>query len=311
MNEKDGLADRFETHRDHLRTVAYGMLDSLSEAEDAVQEAWLRLVRVDANGVENLGGWLRVVVSRVCLDLLRSRASRREDLVGHQVPDESPAPAPGSDPEEEALLADSVGRALLVVLDRLGPAERIAFVLHDMFVVPFDEIAPIVGRSSVATKKLASRARQKVRGTPAVADAELARQRRVIEAFLAASRAGDVDAVLAVLAPDAVRLADRAALPAGRATEIRGARAVAEEIAAFGRNSQFAEPMLVNGVVGIVVAPRGRLLLAITVTIDGEKIAGYELIADPTRLHQLGLALLGEQRRDPLERGTEELRQDS
>src|SRR5205085_1048384 len=163
--------------------------------------------------------------------------------------------------------------ALLVVLDRLRPAERIAFVLHDMFVVPFDEIAPIVGRSSVATKKLASRARQKVRGTPAVADAELARQRRVIEAFLAASRAGDVDAVLAVLAPDAVRRADRAALPAGRVTEIRGARAVAEEIAAFGRNSQFAEPVLVNGAVGIVVAPRGRLLLAITVTIDGEKIA--------------------------------------
>ncbi len=294
MNEDDRLSDRFETHRDHLRVIAYRMLGSLSEADDAVQEAWLRLVRVDINRVENLGGWLRTVVSRVCLDMLRSRQSRREELFGLQVPDESRDPGRGSDPEQEALLVESVGRALLVVLHTLGPAERVAFVLHDMFGVPFDEIAPIMGRSSVATKKLASRARHRVRGTPAMGGAELARHRHVVEAFLAASRAGDVGAVVAVLAPDVVRRADRAALPSGRATEVRGARAVAEEIVVFGRNSRFAELALVNGAVGIVVAPRGRLRLALTVTIEHEKIVGYELIADPRRLQQLTLAVLDE-----------------
>ncbi|GLY64931.1 sigma-70 family RNA polymerase sigma factor [Amycolatopsis taiwanensis] len=292
MKRDDGLAARFDAHRDHLRTVAYRILGSLSEAEDAVQEAWLRLMRVDANSINNLGGWLTTVVSRVCLDMLRARESRREELAGHQVSDQSPDPAPAGDPAQEALLADSVGRALLVVLDRLGPAERIAFVLHDMFAVPFDEIAPIVDRSTVTTKKLASRARQKVRGTPSVPGVELARQRHVIEAFLAASRAGDVDAVLAVLVPDVVRRADQAALPTGRATEVRGARAVAEEIVVFGRNAQFAEPALVNGVVGIVVAPRARLALVLTVTVEGERIAGYELVADPIRLQELDLAVL-------------------
>ena len=294
MNEDGALPERFETHRNHLRAIAYRMLGSLSEADDAVQEAWLRLARVDIKRVENLGGWLRTVVSRVSLDMLRSRQSRREDLLGLQVLDESRDTRQGSDPEQEAIMADSVGRALLVVLHTLGPAERVAFVLHDMFAVPFDEIASIVGRSTVATKKLASRARHKVHGTPAIRGAECARHRRVVEAFLAASRAGDLDAVIAVLAPDVVRRADRAALPPGRATEVRGARAVAEEIVVFGRNARFAALALVNGAVGIVVAPRGRLQLALTVTIDGGKIVGYELIADPTRLQQLDLAVLDE-----------------
>jgi RNA polymerase sigma-70 factor, ECF subfamily len=298
VHEQDGLAGRFETHRDQLRAVAYRMLGARNEAEDAVQEAWLRLVRVDADGIANLGGWLRTVVSRVCLDMLRARESRREELAGDRPPDERPDPDSDGDPEREALLVDSVGRALLVVLDRLGAAERVAFVLHDMFAVPFEEIAPIVERSPVTTKKLASRARRKVRGTPAVAagavggGVEPARQRRVAEAFLAASRSGDIEAVLAVLAPDVLRRAGRDALPTGRAAEIRGARAVAEEIAAFGRNARFAEPALVNGAVGIVVAPHGRLLLALALTIEGERITEYELIADPARLRRLDLAVL-------------------
>ena len=292
MTEHEALAERFQGQRGHLQAVAYRMLGSLSEAEDAVQETWLRLERTDAGGVQNLAAWLTTVVSRVCLDMLRSRAARREDLAGHQVPEEIRNPAQrGGDPEREAVLADEAGRALLVVLDTLGPAERIAFVLHDMFTVPFDEIAPIVGRSPVTTKKLASRARQRVRGTPAVPSAELARSRRVVEAFLAASRAGDVDAVLAVLAPDVVRVGDRAALPAGRAAEVRGARAVAEEIVVFGRNARFAELALVNGAVGMLVAPGGRLLTALTFTIKNDQIAGYELIADPGRLRQLELAV--------------------
>jgi RNA polymerase sigma-70 factor (ECF subfamily) len=291
MTEHEALADRFQAQRGHLQGVAYRMLGSLSEAEDAVQEAWLRLERTDTGGVQNLAAWLTTVVSRVCLDMLRSRAARREDLAGHQVPEEIGNLAQGGDPEQEAVLADSVGRALLVVLDTLGPAERIAFVLHDMFSVPFDEIAPIVGRSPVTTKKLASRARQRVRGTPAVPSAELARSRRVVEAFLAASRAGDVDAVLAVLAPDVVRVGDRAALPAGRAGEVRGARAVAEEIVVFGRNARFAELALLDGAVGLLVAPRGRLLTALTFTVSGDQITGYELIADPARLRQLDLAV--------------------
>ena len=291
MTEHEALAERFQAQRGHLQAVAYRMLGSLSEAEDAVQETWLRLERTDAGAVQNLAAWLTTVVSRVCLDLLRSRAARREDLAGHQVPEETGNLVPGGDPEQEAVLADSAGRALLVVLDRLGPAERIAFVLHDMFTLPFDEIAPIVGRSPVTTKKLASRARQRVRGTPAVPSAELARSRRVVEAFLAASRAGDVDAVLAVLAPDVVRVGDRAALPAGRAAEVRGARAVAEEIVVFGRNAGFAELALVDGAVGLLVAPRGRLLTALTFTVADDQITGYELIADPARLRQLDLAV--------------------
>ncbi|MFJ6185021.1 sigma-70 family RNA polymerase sigma factor [Streptomyces sp. NPDC092295] len=302
QRDQDRLAERFETHRARLRAVAYRMLGSAGEADDAVQETWLRLSRADADGVGNLAGWLTTVVSRVCLDMLRSRTARREDPVGERLPDrieaardsgaESAGGGGGSDPEEEALLVDSVGRALLVVLDTLGPAERIAFVLHDLFAVPFDRIAPIVERSPVTTKKLASRARHKVQGTPAVPAADLGRYRHVVEAFLAASRGGDLNALLAVLAPDVVRRADPAALPPGMATEARGARVVAEETMVLGRRARFAEAALVNGTVGVVVAPRGRLLLALTFTIEGERITGYEVIAAPARLRRLELAVL-------------------
>lgn len=208
MDERDGPVAHFEAHRSQLRAVAYWMLGSLSEVDDAVQEAWLRLERVDADDIDNLAGWLRTAVTRICLDMLRSRRSRREDLAGAQMFDYVSNPAQASHPEDEALLADSVGRAVLVVLDTLAPAERIAFVLHDMFAVPFDQIAPIVERTPVATKKLASRARHKVQGNPAIPAAELARHRQVVAAFLSAARAGDLTAILAVLSPDVVRRTD-------------------------------------------------------------------------------------------------------
>ncbi|MEV7778159.1 sigma-70 family RNA polymerase sigma factor [Kitasatospora sp. NPDC088351] len=283
------LAARFEGERGRLRAVAHRMLGSAAEAEDAVQEAWLRLGRADAAAVENLPGWLTTVVSRICLDLLRARAVRREEPAGERLPDGA-----GEDggPEEAALLAEEVGRALLVVLDRLGPAERVAFVLHDGFAVPFEQIAPIVGRTTVAAKKLASRARQRVRGPAAVPAAELAGHREVVEAFLAASRGGDLDALLAVLAPDVVRRADPAALPAGRAAVARGALVVAGETLVFGRRARFAAPALVNGDVGVVVAPGGRLRLVLLVTVERGRVAAYEVIADPERIARLDLALL-------------------
>jgi RNA polymerase sigma-70 factor, ECF subfamily len=293
MIDQDALAHRFEAHRGHLRAVAYRMLGSLPEAEDAVQESWLRLAGADASGVANLAAWLRTVVSRVCLDMLRARAARREEL-GRLPPTGGPGARGGAgrDPEAEALLADSAGRALLVVLDRLTPAERVAFVLHDLFAVPFGEIAPIVGRSPASAKKLASRARSRVHGAPAIRGPELAARRQVVETFLAAARSGDVSAVLAVLAPGVVRRADAAARPAGRAAEARGAHTVAKEIAVFGRNARYAEPALVNGDAGLVIAPHGRLLLAIAFEIEHGKIAAYDLVADPTRLSTLPLALL-------------------
>ncbi|MFI6729347.1 sigma-70 family RNA polymerase sigma factor [Streptomyces sp. R-74717] len=292
MDERDGLAERFETQRGRLRAVAYRMLGSLDEADDAVQEAWLRLGRVDADDVDNLAGWLRTVVTRICLDTLRSRRTRREDLTEQEVLDQLSNPSQGSPPEDEALLAESVGRALLVVLDTLSPAERVAFVLHDMYAVPFDRIAPIVERTPVATKKLASRARHKVQGSPVVPAAELARHRQVVSAFLAAARAGDLTAILAVLAPDVMRRADPAALPPGGATEVRGARAVAEGTVALARRSQLAELALVDGAVGVVVAPRGRLLFALAFTIEDDRIAEYEVIAAPAHLRRLHLAVL-------------------
>jgi ketosteroid isomerase-like protein len=229
-------------------------------------------------------------VSRVCLDMLRSRRSRREDLVTQEAADR--LPALGSHPEDEALLADSVSRALLVVLDTLTPAERIAFVLHEMFAVPFGQIGPIVERTPGAAKKLASRARQKVRGTPTASAADLVRQRRVVETFLAAARAGDLEAVLGVLAPDVVRRADPAALPSGAAAEVRGARAVAEGTVLLAARARHAELALVNGAVGAIVAPGGRLLIALIFTIEADKIAAYEVIADPVRLRGLDLAVL-------------------
>jgi RNA polymerase sigma-70 factor (ECF subfamily) len=288
----DGLAERFEAQRDQLRAVAYRMLGSRGEAEDAVQEAWLRLDRVDAGDLDNLAGWLRTVVTRICLDMLRSRRTRREDLTGAPVPDDIAGTAAGGQPEDEAVLADAVSRALLVVLDTLEPAERIAFVLHDMFAVPFEQIAPVVERTPATTKKLASRARRKVRGTPVVPAADLARHRRVVAAFLAAARSGDLDAILAVLAPDVVRRADPAALPPGAPAEVRGAAAVARGTLVLGRRARFAELALVDGSVGVVVAPSGRLRLVLTFVVEGERIARYDVIADPARLRRLDLAVL-------------------
>lgn len=291
MTELDAVAERFETHRAQLRGVAFRLLGSVAEADDAVQETWLRLARTGTGGVHNLGGWLTTVVSRVCLDQLRARAARREDLVGQHQADEHPSPV--GDPAAEAELVDEVGRALLVVLDRLAPAERVAFVLHDMFAVPFGEIAPVLDRSPATTKKLASRARLRVRGTPAVPAAELARHRRVVEAFLAAARAGDVEAIIAVLDPDVVRRADRAALPGGRPLRARGARTVAGEIAVFGRRAARAAPALIDGDAGIVVAPHGRLQLVLLVRVAGGQVTGYELVASPARLAELEVAVLG------------------
>ncbi|MEU4804085.1 sigma-70 family RNA polymerase sigma factor [Actinosynnema sp. NPDC023587] len=282
----DELAALFETHRGRLRAVAYRMLGSSGEAEDAVQEAWVRLSRIDAGELDDLAAWLRTVVSRVCLDVLRARRARPEEPVG-RVPDRPSA----DDPEQELLLAESVGRALLVVLDALAPAERVAFVLHDSFAVPFDEIAPIVGRTAATTKKLASRARQRIKGAPRLPDAEVAAHRHVVEAFLAAARTGDLDALLAVLAPDVVRVADPATVPPGTPAVVRGAHAVAEEAVLLSAKSRYAEPALVDGAVGAVVAPLGRLRLALAVEVSGGRVTRYEVVADPHRLTRLVIAI--------------------
>jgi RNA polymerase sigma factor (sigma-70 family) len=290
MDEREWLAGRFEEHRTHLRAVAYRMLGSVSEADDAVQETWLRLSRSDTSEVENLGGWLTTVLARVCLDMLRSRKSRREESLGARVPEPIAGRADGADPEQEALLSDSVGLALLVVLETLTPAERLAFVLHDMFAVPFDEIAPIVGRSPDAARQLASRARRRVRGADTSHGPDLTRQREVVDAFLAAARDGDFDALVAVLDPDVVLRSDRAALPADAPREVRGAPAVARR-ALVGR-ARAARPALVDGAVGVVVAPRGRLLMVLDFKIRGGNIVEIDAVADPERLNQLDLALL-------------------
>ena len=293
MKESEDLAAPFEQHRSHLRAVAYRMLGSLSEAEDAVQEAWLRLHRSDTSEIENLKGWLTTVVARVCLDMLRARKSRREEALETDVPETRALRSGGSDPEEEALLADEVGLALLVVLDRLAPAERLAFVLHDLFAVPFEEIAPIVGRSEAATRQLASRARRRVRGKPDVSAADLASQRQVIDAFLAALRAGDVQGLLAVLDPDLVVRADAAVRAGGGgAAEVRGAETWARGAVAFSRGARFAQPAMVNGVVGLVLAPRGRLFRALTFTVVEGKIATIEVLGDEQSLRGLELAAI-------------------
>src|SRR5512145_2520669 len=273
MNERDYLAERFEEHRTHLRAVAYRMLGSLSEVDDAVQEAWLRLSRADSAEIDNLGGWLTTVVARVCLDMLRSRTSRREEPFTPDAPEPVATGTRGSSPEQEALLADSVGLALLVVLDRLTPAERLAFVLHDMFAMPFEEIGPIVGRSAEAARQLASRARRRVRGggTP---DPDLARQRQVVEAFIAALRAGDFEGLLAVLDPDLVVRADMAA---GAPTEIRGAGVWAKGAVAYGHMARLTQPALINGAVGVVFARHGRLVRALRFTIANGKISEIEV----------------------------------
>jgi RNA polymerase sigma factor (sigma-70 family) len=294
MDENEFLAMSFEEHRTHMRAVAYRMLGSISEADDAVQEAWLRLSRSDTSGVENLGGWLTTVVGRVCLDMLRSRRSRREEPLSESPVARLPEPivggADGIDPEREALLADSVSSALLVVLETLAPAERLAFVLHDMFGVPFEEISPIVGRSPAAARQLASRARRRVQGAATSPGPDLSLQREVVDAFLAAARGGDFDALLAVLDPDVVLRADSGAVPAVAAREVRGAPAVAR--GALKGRARAARPALVNGEVGVVVAPRGRLLMVLAFTVSGGKIVEIDAIADPERLSQLDLAFL-------------------
>ena len=295
MDEHDCLAEQFEANRPHLRAVAYRMLGSLSEADDAVQESWLRLSRSGTSEIENLGGWLTTVVARVCLDMLRSRRSRREEPLsqpplGGRAPEPIASREDGIDPEHEALLADSIGPALLVVLETLAPAERLAFVLHDMFSMPFEEIAPIVGRSPTAARQLASRARRRVQGAATSPGADLSRQREVVDAFLAAARGGDFEALLAVLDPDVVLRADSGAVPAIASREVHGAAAVAKS-AAKGR-ARAARPALVNGEVGVVVAPRGRLLMVLGFTISDGKIVEIDAIGDPEQLSQLDLALL-------------------
>ncbi|MFF7730220.1 sigma-70 family RNA polymerase sigma factor [Streptomyces sp. NPDC008001] len=289
MNEIEFLAERFETHRSHLRAVAYRMLGSLSEADDAVQEAWLRLDRSGAEGVANLGGWLTTVVGRVCLDMLRSRTSRAEEPLDVRVPDPLVSRAADVvDPEHEVLLADSVGLALLVVLDTLDPAERLAFVLHDMFGMPFDEIAPMVGRTTAAARQLASRARRRVRGAAPEPDADLDRQWEVVDAFMAAARAGDFDALLSVLDPDVLLRADAGAGRPGGAREVRGAREVAGQALLFRSPGGVARRALVNGAPGIVASAGGRVRSVLGFTITGGRIVEIDILADPERLGRLG-----------------------
>ena len=290
MEERDWLAERFEEHRTHLRSVAYRMLGSLSEADDAVQEAWLRLSRTDTSEVENLGGWLTTVVARVSLNMLRSRKSRREQPLGVHLPDPIVDRADGTNPEHEALLADSVGLALLVVLETLSPSERLAFVLHDIFAVPFDEIAPIVDRSPEAARQLASRARRRVRGEKTVPDADLGTQRRVVDAFFAAARDGDFEALLELLDPEVVVRADFG--PAGESREVRGARAVAGQALFYSRLGLVVQPALVNGVAGAVSIRDGEPFAVGSVTVSGGKIVAMDFLADPERLRELDLTIL-------------------
>jgi RNA polymerase sigma factor (sigma-70 family) len=288
MDRQDWLAERFEEQRAHLRAVAYRLLGSMTEADDAVQEAWLRLSGSDANGINNLGGWLTTAVARACLDMLRSRRSRREELLGEVLPKMTERDDAGN-PENQALLTDSVGVALLVVLDTLPPAERLAFVLHDMFVLSFDEIAPIVGRSTTAARQLASRGRRRVRGGANVPKPNPARQREVVQAFLAASRDGKFDALLALLDPDVLLRADTAAVQFGAAPEVRGAAAVATT---FSGRARAARPALINGAAGAVWAPGGEPRVVFSFTITLGKIVRIDMLADPSRLGQLELTWL-------------------
>ena len=291
-------AERFEEHRAHLRAVAYRMLGSLSEADDAVQETWIRFDRTDTADVQNLRGWLTTVVSRVSLNILRSRRTRREDPLEPHMPDVILDRPGGTDPEHEALLADSVGVALLVVLDTLSAAERLAFVLHDIFAVPFDEIAPIVERSPEAARQLASRARRRIQGEPTVPDVDLERQREVVDAFLAASAKGDFDALLAVLDPDVVVRADQGAVPAGAAGRVGasgptcGAEAVARRALLFAQFNLLTHPALVNGVAGAVTTRDGVPFSVGAFTVRGGKIVALDILADPERLRDLDLTIL-------------------
>ncbi|WP_077193759.1 RNA polymerase sigma factor SigJ [Streptomyces lydicus] len=294
MNDHEWLAERFEENRSHLRAVAYRMLGSLSEAEDAVQEAWLRLNRSGADEVENLGGWLTTVVGRVCLDQLRMRKARREDPLEVRVPEPVVLRVDPADPEHQALLADSVGLALLVVLETLSPAERLAFVLHDMFAMPFDEIAPIVDRTPAAARQLASRARRRVQGNVPASDPDPARRREVVDAFLAASRGGDFEALLAVLDPDVLLRADAGAASGGLTKLVRGARAVAEQALTFSRFALAGRPALVNGGPGLVTTQDGQPFSVMGFTVAHGRIVEINILADPARLRRVDLTILDE-----------------
>lgn len=289
MTNESQLAEQFEQHRTHLRAVAYRMLGSLSEADDAVQEAWLRLSRSDAGSIVNLGGWLTTVVARICLDVLRAGAARRETPLSAFVPDGLVSRAEDDDPEQLALLADGVALALLVVLHTLTPAERLAFVLHDLFAVPFDEIAPILGRSPVAARKLASRARGRVRGATTPPDADLAQQRAVVEAFLAASREGDLARLVAVLDPDVVLRLDRGPTPADASREVRGADAVIAQGFRFAGPGWTTERAVVNGAAGLVISRAGRPMAVAGFTVRRGVVVAIDILADPARLGQLDL----------------------
>jgi RNA polymerase sigma factor (sigma-70 family) len=293
MDDETSLTERFESDRPRLKAVAFRMLGSLSEAEDAVQQSWLNLTRSGTGGVENLSSWLTTVVARVCLDMLRARKSRSEEPAGIEAAASIASGERATDPEQEAALADSVGLALLVVLETLAPAERLAFVLHEMFELPFDEIAPIVGRSPAAARQLASRARRRVKGADVSRDPEWARQRVVVEAYLAAVRGGDLGALLSVLDPDVVVRADRSTVPPGTPTEARGAQTVARRALLAGADrAQLAELAIVDGAVGLVVAPLGRLRLALRFTFERGKIARIDVTGDPARLDALRVAVL-------------------
>jgi len=291
MNQNEWMAAKFEENRGHLRAVAYRILGSATEADDAVQEAWLRLTRSDTSEVENLGGWLTTVVARICLDMLRSRNSRREDPLDDQVTEPSAPKAFAADPEQEALMADSVGLALLVVLDRLSPAERLAFVLHDMFAVSFEEIAAITGRTTAAVRQLASRARRRVQGAD-VRGAQRVQEREVVNAFLKALRSGDFEGLVAVLDPNVVVRIDEAAGRPGAPREIRGAENWARGAIAFRQMARFVEPMLVDGGVGLVFAPGGKLERVLRFEIANGKIVGAEIIGETGRLKEMELAVL-------------------
>jgi RNA polymerase sigma-70 factor, ECF subfamily len=289
MDEREWLTDRFEHHRSHLRAVAYRMLGSVSEADDALQEAWLRVRDQDPAGVENMQAWLTTVVGRVCLNMLRSRRSRREELSLH-IPDPVVSFDESVDPEDEALLADSVGLALLVVLDALNPAERLAFVMHDVFGLPFVDIATVLDRSEAAAQQLASRARRRVRGAPEP-DPDLARQRQVVEAFFAASRDGDFDALVVVLDPDVELRIDGGSLREEASLVLRGAQAVAGHTATYSKLYPFVRPALVNGAAGAVVAPHGRLFSVMAFTVTNGKITQIDALLDPERLARLDLSI--------------------
>jgi len=287
------LIDVFEEHRPRLRAVAYRMLGSVSEADDAVQDAWLRVSRADTDEVRNVGGWLTTVVARVCLNLLRSRAHRREEPLEVHVPDPIVSPESGVDPEHEALLADAVGLALLVVLETLEPAERLAFVMHDMFAVPFDEIAPMIERSPAATRQLASRARRRVRGQAPAPDPDLAHQRAVVDAFFAASREGDFDGLVAVLDPDVVLRSDGGSGRPRLNLVLHGPRAVSEQAILSGRLSPFVRPALVNGAAGVVVAGAQGPIFVMAFTVTGGRIVAIDVLADPDRVAAIDLTALG------------------